>query len=57
MAVQAEMKVMKGSEDGSTLQAETKKITAIPYYTWANRGQNEMQVWLPTKIQEVKIIR
>jgi DUF1680 family protein len=57
MAVQAEMKVMTGSEDGSTLQAETKKIIAIPYYTWANRGQNEMQVWLPTKIQEVKIIR
>jgi DUF1680 family protein len=57
MAVQAEMKVMTGSEDGATLQAETKKITAIPYYTWANRGQNEMQVWLPTKIQEVKIIR
>jgi hypothetical protein len=57
MAVQAEMRVMTGSEDGSTLQAETKKITAIPYYTWANRGQNEMQVWLPTKIQEVKIIR
>uniref|UniRef100_UPI004047F8C2 glycoside hydrolase family 127 protein n=1 Tax=Algoriphagus sp. TaxID=1872435 RepID=UPI004047F8C2 len=57
MAVQAEMKIMSGSEDGSTLQAETKKITAIPYYTWANRGQNEMQVWLPTKIQEVKIIR
>jgi DUF1680 family protein len=57
MAVQAEMKVMKGSEDGSTLQSDTKRITAIPYYIWANRGQNEMQVWLPTKIQEVKIIR
>jgi DUF1680 family protein len=57
MAIQAEMKVMTGSEDGTNLQAETKKITAVPYYTWANRGQNEMQVWLPTKIQEVKIIR
>ena len=57
MAIQAEMRVMSGSEDGTNLRSETKKITAIPYYTWANRGQNEMQVWLPTKIQEVKIIR
>jgi len=55
MAVQADMTVMSGSEDGKNLRSETKKITAIPYYTWANRGQNEMQVWLPTKIQEVKI--
>lgn len=55
MAVQADMTVMSGSEDGKNLRSETKKITAIPYYTWANRGQNEMQVWLPTKIQDVKI--
>lgn len=57
MAVQADMRVMTGSEDGTNLKSETKQITAIPYYTWANRGQNEMQVWLPTKIQEVKIIK
>jgi DUF1680 family protein len=57
MAVQAEMMVMTGSEDGMNLVSESKTITAIPYYTWANRGQNEMQVWLPTKIQEVKIIK
>lgn len=28
-----------------TLQA--KKITAIPYFVWNNRGANEMKVWLP----------
>ncbi len=26
-----------------------KTVTAIPYYTWANRGQNEMMVWIPKK--------
>jgi len=30
------------------LETETK-ITLIPYYTWANRGENEMRVWLPVK--------
>jgi uncharacterized protein len=29
-----------------TGQAETKTLTAIPYYTWANRGSNEMVVWI-----------
>ena len=32
------------------LDGQTPKIvTAIPYYTWANRGQNEMMVWIPKK--------
>ncbi|CAN5515307.1 glycoside hydrolase family 127 protein [soil metagenome] len=26
-----------------------RKLTAIPYYTWANRNNYEMQVWLPIK--------
>jgi DUF1680 family protein len=39
------------------LGAETKRrsVTAIPYYAWANRDNYEMQVWLPTKIQDLKI--
>lgn len=28
-------------------QAEPCDITLIPYYTWGNRGLNEMRVWLP----------
>jgi DUF1680 family protein len=24
---------------------EAVTLTYIPYYTWANRGENEMQVW------------
>ncbi|MCD6346481.1 MAG: glycoside hydrolase family 127 protein [Bacteroidales bacterium] len=31
--------------------AKTKKvITAIPYYSWANRGKGEMTVWIPESI-------
>jgi uncharacterized protein len=25
---------------------ENKTITAVPYYTWNNRGQNAMRVWV-----------
>lgn len=26
-----------------------KEIMAVPYYSWANRGKGEMQVWIKTK--------
>lgn len=26
---------------------ESTVLTAIPYYAWANRGENQMRVWLP----------
>jgi DUF1680 family protein len=28
---------------------ETVRITALPYFMWANRGENEMTVWLKRK--------
>lgn len=30
-------------------QKEKVMIQAIPYYTWGNRGLNEMRVWLPER--------
>jgi DUF1680 family protein len=54
-ALTAEVPVVTVGEDGLSLKTEKKKIIAIPYYTWANRGKNEMQVWLPTKITDVKL--
>jgi DUF1680 family protein len=35
--------------EGSALRNGTAvSFTAIPYFAWANRGQGEMAVWLPT---------
>jgi DUF1680 family protein len=28
------------------------KITAIPYFAWANRGRSEMEVWIPWTVKE-----
>ena len=55
IALQAELPVLLVSEDGAEVKTEKRKIIAIPYYTWANRGKNEMQLWLPTKISNIKI--
>jgi len=54
-ALSAEVPVVTVDQDGLSLKTEKKKIIAIPYYTWANRGKNEMQIWLPTKITDVKL--
>jgi hypothetical protein len=55
MALQAELPSAMANKGGDGIEIGTRKITAIPYYCWANRGANDMQVWLPTKIKEIKI--
>ena len=55
VALEAKVPVITMSADNTSLQTEVKKITAIPYYTWCNRGSNQMQVWLPVRINDVKL--
>lgn len=43
---------MKGSStkrqlDTDVLLKSEQDVTAIPYYSWANRGAGEMEVWIP----------
>jgi DUF1680 family protein len=40
---------------GTSVKNEMQKVRAIPYYTWCNRGSNEMQVWIPTSFKDVKV--
>jgi len=39
-----------------TISTETKTMTAIPYYSWANRGEGEMTVWFPEQVKDVKLL-
>lgn len=50
-----EAKIIEPSADGQTVQVINKPIKAIPYFGWNNRGANEMQVWLPTSFQDLKV--
>jgi uncharacterized protein len=52
VAIVAEMDVAKANGANVLYQTQpyetTKaKVTAIPYFLWANRGPNRMMVWLP----------
>lgn len=42
-------------KDGLSVSTVRKEVTAIPYFSWNNRGANEMQVWLPSAIQHISI--
>jgi DUF1680 family protein len=55
IALKGTAPVLVTSKDGRSAQTTLRTVTAIPYYTWANRGKSEMQVWLPTHIRDVKI--
>ena len=55
IAVSTIVPVTDVSVDGLTITTTNKSITAIPYYAWCNRGSNQMQVWLPTKIKDIKL--
>ena len=53
--ISGELPVVTTSSDGMEVKTELKTIKAIPYYAWANRGQGEMQVWIPRKAAKVKL--
>ena len=54
--IQTHAPVAKVAADGFTINSINRKITAIPFYTWANRGKGQMQVWVPRKITEVRVL-
>jgi len=55
IALEGEALSAMPSADGGSVAMQKRTVTAIPYYAWANRGNNEMQVWLPVRINDIKI--
>lgn len=55
VVVQTQATIAKISEDGASVGSVNQTVTAIPYYSWANRGTGQMQVWIPRKITDVRL--
>ncbi len=55
VSIQTDATVVSISANGDDVKTEKRKITAIPYYTWNNRGAGQMLVWLPQRILDVKV--
>ena len=45
--------VIENNEKISTI---TQSFTAIPYYSWANRGKGEMIVWFPSEVKAIDVL-
>jgi DUF1680 family protein len=54
--LKAEVKTVNVDEASQIITTENKTLTAIPYYSWANRGKGEMTVWFPEQIKDVELI-
>lgn len=55
--------VLKGSVKSVNIDAASQNITtkdetmtAIPYYSWANRGEGEMTVWFPEQVKDIELL-
>jgi uncharacterized protein len=55
LAIETQGIILSPDPSGLSVIKANKKVTAIPYYIWCNRGQNQMQVWMPTKFKEFRV--
>ncbi|MFI5136584.1 MAG: glycoside hydrolase family 127 protein [Sphingobacteriales bacterium] len=56
MVLKADVKTVNVDEAAQTITTENKTMTAIPYYSWANRGKGEMTVWFPEQVKDIELI-
>ena len=43
-------------ENNERINTIEQSFTAIPYYSWANRGKGEMILWFPTKVEAIELL-
>ena len=56
VTISSKVPVIDISGQGESVSTSIKEITAIPYYSWANRGEGEMQVWVPRKVTDFRLL-
>jgi uncharacterized protein len=56
MTIKAPAEFVMIDPSGEKVYTEQKTMTAIPYYSWANRGKGEMMVWFPQKVKYVEVL-
>lgn len=39
-----------------TVSTVKQSFTAIPYYSWANRGKGEMMLWFPAQVKNISLL-
>lgn len=53
--IRSQVPVIKINSNATSVETKIQEFKAIPYFSWANRGEGEMRVWLPKKISHIII--
>jgi len=56
MVLKADVKSINVDPSGQNVSTQATTLTAIPYYSWANRGKGEMMVWFPEQVKYVDLV-
>lgn len=56
MVLKADVKGVNIAADGQDITTKNQTLTAIPYYSWANRGKGEMTVWFPQQVKFIDLL-
>lgn len=56
MVLNGQVKSVNIDEAAQTITTKNTIMTAIPYYSWANRGKGEMTVWFPGQIKDIALL-
>jgi hypothetical protein len=54
--LKADVKSIDVDASGQNVSTKNAVLTAIPYYSWANRGKGEMMVWFPEQVKYVQLL-
>lgn len=46
--------ILKRDSSSAVLRKVNTNLVAIPYYSWNNRGANEMEVWIPYEVSKAR---
>lgn len=56
VVLKGEGKSIMVNEQQQQVSTVPRQVTLIPYYSWANRGEGEMNVWFPEKMVDVELL-
>lgn len=55
-AISSTAPVVTVSENGLSVKTIIKNDVAIPFFSWAKRGEGQMQIWMPRKITDIRLL-
>lgn len=56
VSLESSLPVVSINESKNEINTSKQNVKLIPYFSWANRGKSEMNVWFPSSVKDVELI-